>query len=358
MSTDRIAQFVRPEIRELHAYQVGKADNLIKLDNMENPYDWDESIKRGWLQRVQAESLNRYPNPEATELQKRLRLAMNIPAGVDLLLGNGSDELIQIICMALAKPGAALLSVSPAFAMYKMISAFTGLEYRSVDLNEDFSLNLQAVLAEIKQSQPALVFLAYPNNPTGNLFDEAEVCKIIEASPGLVVIDEAYYAFADSSFDKYLSKYDNMIVMRTVSKMGLAGLRLGYMMGAPEWIAEFNKVRMPFNINCLTQASVSYALENVAMFDKQTQQLCESRDKLFAEMQKIRSIHCYPSKTNFILFKTEAGQATRIFEGIKVGGVLIKNLSPNGGALTDCLRVTIGTEEQNAAFLCALQESL
>ena len=358
MSTDRIAQYVRPEIQELHAYQVGKADKLIKLDNMENPYEWEEPVKNGWLARMQSVSLNRYPDPEASGLQHKLRQVMNIPGDQGLLLGNGSDELIQIICLALSRPDATLLSVTPAFVMYKMTAIFAGMKYSSVELNEDFSLNLEATLAKIKQTRPAVVFIAYPNNPTGNLFNEDDVCKIIEASPGLVVIDEAYYAFADASFDKYLSRYDNMIVMRTVSKMGLAGLRLGYMMGNPQWINELNKVRMPFNINCLTQASVEYALENVEMFNRQTQKLCENREWLFAEMQKITSIHCYPTKTNFILFKTEAGQATRIFDGIKKAGVLIKNLTANGGALTDCLRVTIGKEEQNAAFLNALQESL
>ncbi|MDH3326261.1 MAG: histidinol-phosphate transaminase [Gammaproteobacteria bacterium] len=358
MSTDRIAQYVRPEIQALKAYQVGNADNLIKLDNMENPYDWEEPVKNGWLERVQSASLNRYPDPEASELQKQLRQVMSVPDEVDLLLGNGSDELIQIICMALAKPGATLLSVTPAFVMYKMLAIFTGMKYVGVDLNDDFSLNLELMLSEIEETQPAIVFLAYPNNPTGNLFNEQDVCKIIEASPGLVVIDEAYYAFADASFAKYLSRYENMIVMRTVSKMGLAGLRLGYMMGNPCWINEFNKVRMPFNINCLTQASVEYALENVEMFNKQTQQLCRNRDELYDAMQKMPAIQCYPTKTNFILFRTEVGQAARIFDGIKKAGVLIKNLSVNGGALTDCLRVTIGKEDQNAAFLSALQESL
>jgi len=358
MSTERIAQFVRPEIQALTAYKVGKADNLIKLDNMENPYSWDESVKQGWLHRMQEIDVNRYPSPDAQGLRSRLREVMNISDNVDLLLGNGSDELIQIICMALSKPGASLLSVSPAFVMYEMTAIFTGMKYHSVPLNDDFSLNKELVLSEIRKTKPSVVFIAYPNNPTGNLFDEAELCEIIETSPGLVVIDEAYYAFADASFDKYLDKYDNIVVLRTVSKMGLAGLRLGYMMASPAWINEFNKVRMPFNVNSLTQASVEYALENIDMFNAQTEQLCVSRESLFCSMSEINEIKCYPTKTNFILFRTAEGQATKIFEAIKSAGVLIKNLSLAGGALTDCLRVTIGTEEQNAFFLKALRESV
>jgi len=358
MSTDRIVEYVRPEIRELHAYHVGEANKLIKLDNMENPYEWEAPIKTGWLARIQTSSLNRYPDPEARGLQSKLRQVMNIPESAGLLLGNGSDELIQIICLALSKPGATLFSIAPAFVMYKMTAIFAGMQYRAVDLNDDFSLNLEATLVEIEATQPAVVFIAYPNNPTGNLFDEKDICQIIEVSPGLVVIDEAYYAFADASFDQFLSKYENMIVMRTVSKMGLAGLRLGYMMGNSRWINEFNKVRMPFNINCLTQASVEYALENVDMFNRQTQQLCENREALYTEMKKIPKIQCYPTKANFILFKTAAGQANQVFEKIKASGILIRNLTGSGGALTDCLRVTVGKKDQNAAFLKALQESL
>ena len=356
-----IEKFVRPEIRDLKAYHVGEAKNLIKLDNMENPYSWDQSVMSEWVELLKGAPVNRYPDPEALSLQKALREAMSIPDDAGLILGNGSDELIQMICMALSvsqdKKNATILSLGPTFVMYKMLALFTNMEYNNVDLNEDFSLNVDAMLAAIEKTQPAVVFISYPNNPTGNLFDEQEVCQIIEASPGLVVIDEAYFAFAGDSFAKYLDRYENMMIMRTVSKMGLAGLRLGYMMGNPRWIEEFNKVRLPFNINCLTQISVEFALKNRAMFDEQTDRLCVDREGLYAEMQKIDGIVCYPSKANFILFKpTKAGSANVLFESIKQAGILIRNLSANGGLLTDCLRVTIGADFENAAFLKALQE--
>jgi len=356
MSLRKIAHFVREEVLELNAYHVPDASNLIKLDNMENPYGWEPSVVDEWLQKIREVPLNRYPDPEAKTLQTRLRDVMSIPADAGLILGNGSDELIQIICMSLAKPGAAVLSVDPSFVMYKMLSKFTGMSYHSVALNDDFSLPVDTMLARIEEIQPAVIYLAYPNNPTGNLFDEDAICKVIEASPGLVVIDEAYYAFADNSFAKYLDRYENMMVMRTVSKMGLAGLRLGYMMGNPAWINEFNKVRMPFNINALTQVSADFALEHVEMLDKQTKQICEDREKLFAEMSKIEGIVCYPSKANFILFKVE--NAVGVYQSLQEKGVLIRNLSSNGGSLTDCLRVTIGAEYENEAFIKALQESL
>jgi len=356
--SDRISQFVRPEIRDLKAYHVGDANNLIKLDNMENPYSWDQSVMDAWVERIKNAPINRYPDAEAQSLQLALRRSMSIPDNAGLILGNGSDELLQMICMALAKPGATVLAPTPTFVMYKMLAIFTNMEYCGVELNKDFSLDVDAMLTAIEKTQAAVVFLSYPNNPTGNLFNEQEVCQIIAASPGLVVIDEAYFAFADDSFAKYLDRYDNMLVMRTVSKMGLAGLRLGYMMGNPHWIEEFNKVRLPFNINCLTQVSAEFALENRAMFDAQTEKICQDRELLFSEMQKIEAIRSYPSKANFILFKPKSGSGDDLFESIKQAGILIRNLGANGGLLENCLRVTVGTEQENAAFLKALQESV
>ncbi|HFE37323.1 MAG TPA: histidinol-phosphate transaminase [Gammaproteobacteria bacterium] len=355
---DRIAQFVRPEIRELNAYQVGDANQLIKMDNMENPYPWNSAITEAWAKRLSATPVNRYPDAEARALQHVLRQTMDIPAHAGLLLGNGSDELIQMVCLALAKPGATLVAPAPTFVMYKMLATFTQLNYRTVALNADFSLNTAAMLEEIEKTQAALVFLSYPNNPTGNLFDEQAICQIIEATPGVVIIDEAYFAFAESSFTKYLARYENMLIMRTVSKMGLAGLRLGYMLGAPAWIAEFNKVRLPFNINTLTQTSAIFALENKTMFDEQTARICSDRDRLFEAMQKMESIICYPSKANFILFKPKSGSGDALFAAIKKAGILIRNLGASDGALANCLRVTIGTEQENSAFLKALQESV
>jgi len=356
--SDRISQFVRSEIRDLKAYHVGDANNLIKLDNMENPYTWDQPVMDAWVERIKNAPINRYPDAEAQSLQRALRQSMSIPDDAGLILGNGSDELLQIICMVLAKPGATVLAPTPTFVMYKMLAIFTNMEYCGVELEADFSLDIQAMLTAIEKTQAAVVFLSYPNNPTGNLFDEQEVCQIIEASPGLVVIDEAYFAFAGDSFAKYLDRYDNMMIMRTVSKMGLAGLRLGYMMGNPRWIEEFNKVRLPFNINCLTQVSAEFALENRAMFDGQTEQICQDREWLYAEMQKIEAIHCYPSKANFILFKPKSISGDKLFESIKQAGILIRNLGANGGLLKNCLRVTVGTKQENAAFLKALQESV
>ena len=355
---DKISQWVRPEIIALDAYQVPDASGLIKLDAMENPYTWPEELVSQWLQLLRQAELNRYPDPAANALRQRLRSAMNVPQGAEVLLGNGSDELIQMILMALAGEKRVVLSAEPGFVMYHMIATFTGMQYVGVPLDDDFSLDQAAMLAAIAQHQPAVVFLAYPNNPTGNLFDEADIEAIIEAAPGIVIIDEAYHAFADRSFMPKVMDYDNLLVMRTVSKMGLAGLRLGLLVGNPAWLNEFDKVRLPYNINVLTQISADFALQHSDVLHQQTEQIKQDRQVLFDTLQQFETLSVYPSQANFILFRTVPNQAEAIFARLKKQGVLIKNLHKAGGMLTDCLRVTVGKQEENTAFLNALRQNL
>lgn len=358
MTGSRIDKWIRPEIHGLQAYHVPPAKGLIKLDAMENPYRWPEPLLDQWLDVVRQVELNRYPDPSAASLKQHLREAMAVPEGAEILLGNGSDEIIQMILMTLADEQRTVLSVEPGFVMYHMIATFTDMQYIGVPLQDDFSLDSKEVLHAIEQYQPAVVFLAYPNNPTGNLFDRNDVKKIIDTAPGLVIIDEAYHAFAGNSFMNEVNNCDNMLVMRTVSKMGLAGLRLGLLAGNPAWLNEFDKVRLPYNISSLTQASAEFALQNRDVLNAQTDQICADRELLYAEMQKIDGLTVYPSQANFILFRTQPGKATDIFEALKGEGVLIKNLDKAGGLLKNCLRVTVGTPEENAAFLAALKKVL
>jgi len=249
-----------------------------------------------------------------------------------------------------------VLSVEPGFVMYKMIATFMDMPYIGIPLQQDFSLDEKALLEKIKTEQPAVVFLAYPNNPTSNLFDEQVIRNIIDATPGVVVVDEAYHAFADKSFMPMLTEYDNLLVMRTVSKMGLAGLCLGLLAGKAEWLNEFDKVRLPYNINILTQASAEFAIQNRHVLDQQTQQICTDREKLFYALSQIESIITYPSQANFILVRVADGQADKIFNILKEKGILIKNLNPAGGLLKDCLRITVGTDAENSQLLTALKE--
>ena len=353
---EKSLSWIRPVIKDLQAYHVADASGLIKLDAMENPYQLSESLKDKLQSRLNAADLNRYPDPGARVLKQHLRESMEVPDESEILLGNGSDELIQMIMMAMSGKDAAgknhsVLSVEPGFVMYKMIATFMDMPYIGIPLKEDFSIDEAELLTAIKEHQPAVIFLAYPNNPTSNLFDEKIIRNIINAAPGVVVLDEAYHAFAEKSFMPMLNEYDNLLVMRTVSKMGLAGLRLGLLAGKAEWLNEFDKVRLPYNINILTQASAEFAIKNRHVLDQQTQQICVDREDLFKELSQIKNITAYPSQANFILVRVQDGQADRIFNSLKEQGVLIKNLNPAGGLLKDCLRITVGTVEENKSFL-------
>ncbi|MDH5435117.1 MAG: histidinol-phosphate transaminase [Gammaproteobacteria bacterium] len=354
----RINKLIRPEILGLSAYHVADASGLVKLDAMENPYGWSDEMTRDWLIRLKSVELNRYPDPEAKKLVKALRSDIGLSANMELMLGNGSDELIQIILMSVAGSDRVVLAPAPTFVMYDMIARFTGMQYISVPLKEDFSLNRDDMLVAIKQHQPAVVFLAWPNNPTGNLFDKNDVEAIIEAAPGLVVIDEAYHAFCGESFVSRLNHFDNLLVMRTLSKTGLAGLRLGMLMGAPEWIAEFNKVRLPYNINVLSQVSAEFALEHTDLLETQALAIREERETMLQQLQSMNGLSVFPSKANFILFRTPEGKADGIHQVLKESGVLIKNMNGSNPVLKDCLRVTVGKPEENKRFMDSLHKAL
>jgi histidinol-phosphate aminotransferase len=355
------SDIIRDEIAALAAYHVQDAAGYIKLDAMENPFALPASLKAGLAEHLAAASVNRYPDPAATELIEVVREAMQIPNDLDILLGNGSDEIIQIMAMACARPGAKVLSVEPAFVMFKMIATFCGMEYVGVPLNTaDFAIDTMAMLRAIETHQPALTFIAYPNNPTGNLFDRDAIRQIIKASSGLVVIDEAYFAFSSKSFLDEIGQYPNAVLMRTVSKLGLAGARLGMLIGRREWIAQFDKVRLPYNINCYTQAAATYLLRHVGKFREQTNTLMAERatlalalDKLVARLPGAKRFN---SEANFILVRLP--NAANVFAALKANKILVKNTSQAHPLLHDTLRITIGSPPENAALIAALTSIL
>lgn len=352
---------IRPEIHALSAYHVTPAQGMLKLDAMENPYAWPgelapELIHEWQAQCAQAE-LNRYPDPQGTALTSQLRIQLGLSDDLDIMLGNGSDELIQILALALMSADRAVLAPIPSFVMYQMIAVYTGMRYVGVALQDDFALDIQAMLAAIEEHQPVLVFLAYPNNPTGNLFAADDIEAIIRATPGLVVVDEAYAPFAQASFISRLAEFDNLLIMRTLSKLGLAGLRLGYLLGAKHWLYEFNKCRLPYNINSLTQLSATFALQHQTTLTRQAALICQEREQLQAELARLPGIRVYPSAANFILIRTARGEADKIYTRLIQQGVLIKNLA-NQPELSDCLRITVGSPQQNQRLLHGLSAAL
>jgi histidinol-phosphate aminotransferase len=355
----RVARTLRPEILKGSAYHVPDKEGLIRLDAMENPYAWPDELRDAWLDSLRHLCVNRYPDPGAAELKDRLRRVLEIPADLALLLGNGSDEIIQMIALAAARPGAVLLSPEPGFAMYRIIADIAGLRYVGVPLRaDDFALDVDAMLAAIREHRPAVVFIAWPNNPTGNLFDVQAVEAVMDAAPGLVVVDEAYHAFAGASLLPHACERGNVVVMRTLSKLGLAGLRLGVLAGPSAWLGEFDKLRLPYNVSVLTQASVSFFLDHAEVLNAQVARIRADRETLLARLAALPGVRAWESHANFVLFRPEHVPSARVFEGLRDRKVLIKDLDGSHPLLANCLRVTVGAAEENEAFLAALREVL
>ncbi|WP_028669359.1 histidinol-phosphate transaminase [Saccharospirillum impatiens] len=354
----RIHRWVRPDIASLAAYPVPDAKGLLKLDAMENPYGWPDALTAQWHEALADARVNRYPHPEAPEVKVALRAVMKIDPRWDVLLGNGSDELIQLIAMLVSGPDRSLLAPEPSFVMYRMIARFLGMDYIGVPLTATFELDLELMLNRIEREQPAVVFLAQPNNPTGNLWGDEKLRRIIEAAPGLVVMDEAYTAFTEADYLEWLEDYPNLLIMRTLSKVGLAGLRLGILIGDPAWLEQINKLRLPYNINNLTQLTARFALEHFEVFEQQTAELTRQRSLLQQALAKLPGLTVYDSQANFLLVRTEPGHAPALHEALKDAGILIKKLDGSHPLLADCVRITVSFEAENQRLLEALQQHL
>ena len=349
-----VAGLVRPEIKALSAYEVAKAEGMVKLDAMENPYGLLKTTRSSLAAALERVPINRYPDGGADAVRASLREAFGIPDAFGVLCGNGSDELIQIITATLARPGAAMLAPEPSFVMYRMNALYADMRYVGVPLTSDFSLDTAAMLAAIDREHPALIYLAYPNNPTGNLFAEREVEAVLRAAPGLVVLDEAYSAFAQVSFLPRLAEFANLLVLRTVSKVGMAGLRLGYAVAAPEWIAEFNKLRQPYNVNALTQAAIVALLSERSWIEEQSAAIRGERARLGSMLGNLPGIRVYPTQTNFVVARV--ANAPRLFAALKERRILVKNLHGWHPLLEHCLRITVGTPDENDLLIAACAE--
>jgi len=358
MSKSLVERIIRADVRALSAYAVPDAAGFVKLDAMENPYALPQALRAELGQRLAAAALNRYPVPSYTRLKEKLCRHMGVPAGFDVLLGNGSDELISIISVACAKAGAKVLAPEPGFVMYGVSAKFAGLDYVGVPLQADFTLDLGAMLAAIEVHQPAITYLAYPNNPTGTLYAAADIEAVIRAvgDRGIVVVDEAYQPFAQESFMPRLPEFNNLVVMRTVSKLGLAGIRLGYMAAGAALLQEFDKVRPPYNINVLTQTAAEFVLEHTGELDRQAAALRSARSDLVAALGALDDVEVFPSAANFVLIRL--ANADKVFAGLLQRKVLVKNAGKMHPSLQNCLRVNVSTPEENALFLAALKEAL
>ena len=348
------------------------ATDAIKLDAMENPWRLPGALQAELAQRLAALAINRYPSGNTYTALKQAIARHDGLDGIDgLVLGNGSDELISLLCQLVAQPGATIMAPAPSFVMYEMGARLAGVGFVPVPLRPDFSLDREAMLQAIETHRPALVFLAYPNNPTGNLFDADDVRAILQATDGLVVLDEAYAPFAGgASWLSQLPAWPNLAVMRTCSKWGLAGARIGYLASAPAWAAQLDKIRPPYNISVLDAETACFAFQHHADFDQQTRALCTERETLVQRLQALLGpqglSHVYPTAANFVLVRLAGGQgdgagpsrATRVAAAMRAAGVLIKDASRMHPALAECLRLTVGAPEENEAMLQALAAAL
>jgi histidinol-phosphate aminotransferase len=350
----RVAATIRSDVRALTAYAVARSDGLVKLDAMENPYRLPAALRDAVAAAVAAVPFNRYPDGGGEGVKAALRRSLGLDERIGLMLGNGSDELIQIITTAVAQPGACILAPDPTFVMYRINATLAHARYVGVPLREDFSLDEAAMRAAIERERPALVWLAYPNNPTGNLFDRAAVERIAALAPGLVVVDEAYYAYARDSFLPRVLDHPNVVVVRTVSKIGMAGVRLGYAVAHPRWIAELDKVRPPYNVSSLAQAVVPVVLAAGDVLAQQGAAIVAERERLAGALREVPESAVFPTETNFVLVRVPDAPAT--FQALRAGGILVKNLHGWHPLLANCLRITVGTPAENDALLRVLRE--
>ena len=350
---------LRPDVQAMHAYAVQDCTGMVKLDAMENPYQLPPALQAELGQRLGALAVNRYPGARIDDLRAALARHVALPSGCALLLGNGSDELISLLALACAMPGASVLAPVPGFVMYAMSAQLQGLAFHGVPLTPDFELDEAAMLAAIEQHRPAITYLAYPNNPSANLWDDAVIERIILAvgeQGGLVVMDEAYQPFASKSYIDRMDRHGHVLLMRTLSKFGLAGVRLGYLMGPQALIEQLDKVRPPYNVSVLNCECALFALEHEAVFAAQALAIREQRAMLFEALADLPGVRAYPSDANMILLRVPDAQ--RSFNGLRQRKVLVKNVSSLHPLLANCLRLTVGTADENRLMLAALQESL
>jgi len=340
-------QLVRENIRKLKPYASARSEfsgqAKIFLDANENSYG---SPLQKWY--------NRYPDPLQWELKKKISAVKNVPAE-NMLLGNGSDECIDLLIRAFCNPGRdSILICPPTYGMYEVNAYINDVAVQEVPLLPNFQLNLEAIEAAINP-HTRLLFLCSPNNPTGNSLDREDMEMVLNNFEGLVVIDEAYINFSrHRSFLAELSDYPNLAVMQTFSKAwGLAALRLGMLFASTEIIQVLNSIKPPYNINAATQELTIGALDHLEEVNAMIRATVKERDVLITDLVQLPVVQkVYPSDANFVLVKVQGANA--VYEYLKKEGIIVRNRS-NVILCEDCLRITVGTPEQDKKLIDALK---
>ena len=350
-----IKTLIREEVLNQEAYSAPEISCRIKLDANESPYDISASLKSRIVESIEKIPLNRYPEAGSPELIEEFAGLYGVDGDM-LIVGNGSDELIQALLIAVKGQAAGVLVPTPTFVMYKISALNTGHKVIEVPLDSRFDLDVDSMLEIIADKSPELVFFSYPNNPTGNCFDAGSIEAILKESSGIVVIDEAYANFSGKTFLPYLDRYENLVILKSLSKVGLAAMRIGILIGSPFLVHELNKVRLPYHLNTLSQIAARLYIDNEAEFRRQADGVAGRKEELSNELKKIDGIQPYASDSNFILFGC-AFDTDSIYDNLLKKGILIKKFN-TPGILENCMRVTVGTREENEEFLGALRDIL
>ena len=359
---------IRQDVLGLHAYAVQESAGLTKLDAMENPFPLPLALQAALGERLGAVALHRYPGERVAALRAALADYADLPEGWSLMLGNGSDELISLITLACDIPGATVMAPVPGFVMYAFSARLQGLRFVGVPLRpDDFSLDADAMCSAIAAERPAVVYLAWPNNPTAGLWADADMSRVIAATAeagGICVIDEAYQPFAGRSWLDTIraepAAHHHVLLLRTLSKFGLAGVRLGYLMGPAVLVAEIDKLRPPYNISTLNAECGLFALEHADVFTAQARQICAQRERLLAALHAMPGTRAWPSDANMVLVRVAPDDtgAAAVFAALRSAGVLVKNVSTMHASLAGCLRLTVGTADENSQLIAAMAASL
>ncbi len=349
-----IASRVSQEIRDISPYSVPYFDCKIRLDGNESPFPPPKEVQDNIDSAIKEIDINRYPDPEAKRLVQIISNVCDFPKE-GILLGNGSDELIGMLITAFSHGTGRILCPSPTFSMYKLTGLAMGAEIVEAPLDAKFDIDLDETIRAIDENDPDLIFLASPNNPTGNMYSASKVAEIISVSKGIVVVDEAYSDFSGYTFLPLIKECENLVILRTLSKVGFAGLRIGMLLARDSLVSEINKVRYPYNINSLSQVVAEVVLENCEFVAENIQLIIRERDRVYNALSALEQIEVSPSDANFIFFRVN--DADTLFSKLVERDILIRNFN-KPGRLQNCMRVTIGTPEENDSFLSALSEIL
>ena len=351
-------KFYRDSLKKLKSYDPHEVPYKVKLNANENPYGLPEEIVEEILRKAKNLEYSRYPNANSVKLSETVSSFWGLTRD-NIVIGNGSDELIDYLIKAFSEKGRRVITTAPSFAMYKIYSIVNGSNFVQIPLSQsNFSLNEDKILEEAKKEDSSIVFIAYPNAPTGNYFAEDKIIKIIEESGCLVVVDEAYYEFGKKTFVPLISQYDNLVILRTFSKAYcIASLRMGYLLSNPEIINEIRKVKSPFNVNSFSQLAAQVVFENKEVLKDNIEKIIIEREKLTDRINELSPFKTYPSQTNFVLVEVGSkGDTDLVYNNLLKQGILVQTVSdPIFSTPRYFLRITVGNEEENGILLDGLK---